>query len=426
MSALNLLETLVSIPSVNPFKYFAGANGGYIGMGAEEQVNTFIEDLLRKAGFEVSRQLLHPKTTVMTPTGPIEAPARWNVLGVRYPSGPWNGKSILFFGHTDTVEVKQNWQSDPFSITKKTEDGRERWYGLGANDMKGGLAAIVDAISSVSPNQYAIKVAFVVDEEFYSFGAHVLCESDFMKDVVLAIAPEIGDGEEAPHEPKDHQSIGLGRTGRVEYDFKITGRACHGADAFVSATAVNAVHESVKLQGALIKDCAAQKRRFEQQGAVSFNSAFISCHQGGAPTLSIPDTASFVLDRTFLPDESPEAELTRLQSMVTGMQDSGEVDPRARITVSTKDRPTPACLPYITPLEGPEIDLLLKAIKSQTRSSSFSIGRSVADENRVAVLGIPTLTIGPTGAGSHTPHEWVDPSSVVRVAEIFKTFIASC
>lgn len=426
MNALHVLENLVSLPSVNPFKYFAGPHGGYIGMGAEEQVNTFIEDLLRKAGFEVSRQLLHPKTTVMTPTGTAEAPARWNVLGVRYPSGPWNGKSILFFGHTDTVEVKQNWQSDPFSITKKTEAGRERWYGLGANDMKGGLAAILDAISSVSPKEYAIKVAFVVDEEFYSFGAHLLCESEFMKDVALAIAPEIGDGEEAPHEPKDHQSIGIGRTGRVEYDFNITGRACHGADAFVSPTAVNAVHESVKLQAEIIKDCTAQKRKFEQQGAVSFNSAFISCHRGGEATLSIPDTASFVLDRTFLPNESPEAELTRLQRVVAGLQSTGVIDSRAHITVSTKDRPTPACLPYITHMEGPEIDLLQKAIKSQTRSSSFSIGRSVADENRVAVLGIPTLTIGPTGAGSHTPHEWVDPLSVVRVAEIFKTLIASC
>lgn len=426
MNSLTLLKTLVSIPSVNPFTYHSVENGRHVGLGAEEHINLFIEDLLRQSGFEVSKQLLHPKTTVMTPNGAVEVPARWNVLGVRYPSGSWNGKSILFFGHTDTVEVKKGWPSDPFAIQERTEGGRTRWYGLGANDMKGGLAAILDAVSSATSNHYAIKVAFVVDEEFYSFGAETLCESDFVKDVALAIAPEIGDGEEAPHEPSDHQSIGIGRTGRVEYNFTIIGRACHGADAFISSEAVNAVHESVKLQAAIIKDCAAQKRHFEHQGAVSLNSAYISCQRGGEAALSVPDTASFVLDRSFLPDEKPDAELQRLRELVATLQKSGEIDPRARVTVTPRERPTPPCSPYITALEGPEIEALLSATRKHTKTISFSIGRSVADENRVAIRGIPTLTIGPTGAGSHTPHEWVDPASVVRVASIFKSFIASC
>ena len=292
--------------------------------------------------------------------------------------------------------------------------------------MKGGLAAILDAVSSISATEYAIKVAFVVDEEFYSFGAEALCTSDFLKDVVLAIAPEIGDGEEGVPQSSSHQTVGIGRKGRVEYDFKVVGRACHGADAFVSTKAVNAVHESVKLQAAIIQDCAAQKRHFEHQGATSLNSAFISCQRGGEAALSVPDTASFVLDRTFLPDESPDAELQRLREVVVALQSSGEIDPRAHITVTPRERPTPPCSPYITALEGPEIEAMLNAIKKHTKTTSFSIGRSVADENRVAVRGIPTLTIGPTGAGSHTPHEWVDPASVVRIAEIFKIFIASC
>lgn len=426
MSALALLETLVSIPSVNPYQYFANPHEGYVGLGTEEHINIFIEDFLRQAGFEVSRQLLHPKTTIMTPTGAVAVPARWNVLGVRYPSRAWNQKSLLFFGHTDTVEVKQNWQSDPFSITKKPAGGREGWYGLGANDMKGGLAAILDAVASETAKEYAIKVAFLVDEEFYSFGAETLCASDFLKDVAFAIAPEIGDGEAEIPQSTNHQTVGIGRAGRVEYNFKILGRACHGADAFISTEAINAVHESVKLQAAIIKDCVAQKRSFEHQGATSLNSAFISYQRGGEATLSVPDTASFVLDRTFLPDESPDAELRRLQALVVTLQQAGEIDPRVNIAVTPKERPTPPCSPYITALKGPEIEAVLGAVKKHAKTISFSIGRSVADENRIAIRGIPTLTIGPTGAGSHTPHEWVDPASVVRVSEIFKTFIASC
>ena len=50
---------------------------------------------------------------------------------------------IGFLGHTDTVEYIDGWDSDPFELTKK--DGK--LYGLGVCDMKGGIAAMLDAVS---------------------------------------------------------------------------------------------------------------------------------------------------------------------------------------------------------------------------------------------------------------------------------------
>lgn len=427
MSALNLLESMVRIPSVNPFQYYARQDGiGFIGLGAETEMNVFIEDHLRTAGFEVTRQMIHSADRLEVAGGVIEIPARWNVLGVRYPRTGWNGKSILLFGHTDTVDVKQGWKSDPFSITRRSIAGRELWFGLGVNDMKGGLAAALHAVCGEEASEYAIKVAFVADEEFYSFGAELLCHSDFLSDVVLAIAPEIGDtiGTESMGSAY-HQQIGIGRTGRVEYDFEITGRACHGADAFVHPEAVNAVHESVKLQAALVDYCASVKREFESHGARALNSAYISHHRGGEAILSVPDRASFVLDRTFLPDESPDRELARLRELISSLQREGRVDPRAAITVIPHPRPTSPCQPYVFTPDHPEIQRLIAVVKRHAGEHSFRIGRSVADENRVAVLGIPTITLGPIGAGSHTNEEWVDPQSVIKLTEIFKDLIAS-
>ncbi len=427
MSALNLLESMVRIPSVNPFRYYTRRDGnGFIGVGAETEMNLFIEDHLRKAGFEVTRQMLHSEDSLEVDGGVIEIPERWNVIGVRYPRTGWNGKSILLFGHTDTVDVKQGWKSDPFSIARRTVAGRELWFGLGVNDMKGGLAAALHAISAEQASEYAIKVAFVADEEFYSFGAELLCRSDFLSDVVLAIAPEIGDTI-SPETPCSvyNQQIGIGRTGRVEYDFEIRGRACHGADAFVHPEAVNAVHESAKLQAALVDYCASVKREFDCHGAQALNAAYISCHRGGEAILSVPDKASFVLDRTFLPDESPDRELTSLRELISSLQREGRVDPRALITVTTHPRPTSPCRPYVCAPDHPEIQRLVGVVKRHAQEYSLRIGRSVADENRVAALGIPTITLGPLGAGSHTNEEWVDPVSVVRVSEIFKDLIAS-
>lgn len=52
---------------------------------------------------------------------------------------------LVFAGHTDVVPVGDlnQWQSDPFLLTAK----EERLYGRGTADMKGGLAAMLDAVS---------------------------------------------------------------------------------------------------------------------------------------------------------------------------------------------------------------------------------------------------------------------------------------
>lgn len=424
--ALETLRAMVAIPSVNPFRYFPRTEGaGYYGLGSEEQMNLFVEERLREAGFAVSRQELHPRKTVVVNGSEITVPARWNVLAVSYPAVEWNGKSILFLGHTDTVDVKSGWTSDPFIVDERIVDGRQRWYGLGANDMKGGLAAILEAVREARAYRYAIKIAFVVDEEFYSFGAEALCESDFLDDVVLAIAPEIGDPSQAGNSDSvSEQRVGIGRTGRVEYDIRITGAACHGVDAFISTDAINAVHESAKLQVEFIRYCQARKRVFRAHGTECLNSAYISHHSGGAPILSVPFQAAFVLDRILLPDESPDDEIASIREFVRNCQRSGTIDPRAEVSVAARPRPTTPCKPYICPLDVAEVDAVLRTIKESGNEISYFIGRSVADENRTAARGIPTLTIGPAGAGSHTSEEWVDPASILKLTDVFRRIIS--
>jgi acetylornithine deacetylase/succinyl-diaminopimelate desuccinylase-like protein len=429
IDALTLLKELVRIRSVNPFEYFhcPEAPGGFAGRGCEFQMQGVLEELLRAAGFEVQRQYLHGDVSVSRQDGTTEVlPARWNVLAKRLPRGNWNGRSILFFGHTDTVDVKAGWKSDPFEIEERVVGSHRFWFGLGANDMKAGLAAILDAVSKSVTSSYAIKVAFLADEEFYSFGAEVLRQSTFLDDVELAIAPEIGETpfDLGTYKVSD-QWMGLGRTGRVEYQFDVTGKACHGSDAFVRADAVNAVHESARLQVALAADCEAQMRVYSTDGIECVNAAYLSFHAGGAAMLSVPDRASFVLDRTFLPDESPEREFRRLEALVEELRQQGAIDPRVSVAIRQKSRPTPPCEPYFFASSNPMVSRVVEAIQSSGYAAVFGIGRSVADENRVALRGIPTVTLGPSGAGSHTSEEWVDPASVERVVRIYRSLLES-
>ena len=65
------------------------------------------------------------------------APGRPNVIGVLDGSQP--GPAVMFCGHIDTVGVEG--MTDPF--TPRVEGGRV--YGRGAQDMKGGVAAMIAA-----------------------------------------------------------------------------------------------------------------------------------------------------------------------------------------------------------------------------------------------------------------------------------------
>ena len=87
-------------------------------------------------------------------------------LAAKLP-GKGGGKSLLLSGHIDTVpRGSEPWRYDPFGAVV---DGR-RLYGLGANDMKGGIAASLIAIEAILEAGVNLRgeVIFetVVDEEF--------------------------------------------------------------------------------------------------------------------------------------------------------------------------------------------------------------------------------------------------------------------
>jgi acetylornithine deacetylase len=90
---------------------------------------------------------------------------RPNVAAVWRGSG--GGRSLLLSGHADTVpRGSEPWNHDPFDACR---DGN-RIYGLGSNDMKGGIAAIILAVEVLREAHVRLRgdllLETVVDEEF--------------------------------------------------------------------------------------------------------------------------------------------------------------------------------------------------------------------------------------------------------------------
>src|SRR5262245_4836742 len=85
--------------------------------------------------------------------------ARWR--------GSGGGRSLLLSGHIDTVpRGSARWSRDPF---RAAIEGN-RLYGLGSNDMKGGIAATLVAVEALKEVGAALRgdllVETIVDEEF--------------------------------------------------------------------------------------------------------------------------------------------------------------------------------------------------------------------------------------------------------------------
>lgn len=419
LDVVSVLEHLVSIDSANPFQTVHGKQGE-IGIGNEAEINVALEGYLKGQGFKTTRQIVQPHAVIDVNGRRVEVPERFNVLAEK-GSGE---KSLLLAAHTDTVEAKSGWKTNPlrlseYDVEDEVEMGRRRLTGLGVNDMKAGIATILAAGWEDPPPGWKIKVAFVVDEEFWSFGAMKLSESDFLNDVAFALVPEIGETSQGP----DVQWIGLGRLGRTEFIFDIEGRACHGADVFTSPEVINAVHQSIKLERAVVDYCESARKEFEMEGVSTVNSAFINLHEGGRGILTVPERARFIVDRSLLPGESAEEEKNRLQEIIDRLHQEKVLDSKVKITVSERPRPTPTARPYFIPPSNPVVQYVTSIVREFAPTLEYGIGRSVADENRLAECGIPTLSLGPHGRRSHTPDEWLDRESLLRVSKIYSQVI---
>lgn len=68
-----------------------------------------------------------------------------------------------FIGHSDTVDIIDGWKTNPFELTQVND----QLFGLGSCDMKGGIAAFLQAISEIQLEKLkkGMKIYITYDEE---------------------------------------------------------------------------------------------------------------------------------------------------------------------------------------------------------------------------------------------------------------------
>jgi acetylornithine deacetylase len=358
---ISLLGELVSIDSVNP-SLVPGARG-------EGEIASVLAARMRAAGLDVEMQAV--------------APGRPNVIGVL--EGRQAGRSLMFCGHIDTVGV--DGMEAPF-----VPDVREgRLYGRGSQDMKSGVAAMIDAARVAAERGFTrgrLVVAAVVDEEYASIGADALV-TRWTADAAVVT------------EPTDLQ-IAVAHKGFAWVEIETRGRAAHGSRPRDGRDAILRMGRVLHRLEALDRELQS-RRPHPLMGTASLHASIID---GGRELSSYPDRCVLQMERRTIPGESGEQAAREVEEILESLaRDDAEFQGEARLTFS---RPA-----YELPRDHPLPGLLSDALATVGHRAE-RVGMSFwTDAAVLGAAGIPTVLFGPGGAGLHGREEYVTVADVI-------------
>jgi len=312
---------------------------------------------------------------------------RPNVLA-RLANG--EGPTLLLNGHVDTVLAARGWSCDPWQGRREGD----RLYGLGAFDMKSGVAAMLLAARALNERRDlwrgTLVVSSVVDEEAYSIGARALVESGLQADYCVVTEPSW-----------DNPVIGA--VGKVLVRGEVTGRAAHGSWPHQG---INAAVEASRLVARLDELPLGWHPRLQA------TQCLLGLHSGSEQyVITVPERATFTINRHIVPGETGESVLAEMRELAASLGSPAQFD----FAIDPPYYP-----PWEIAADHPFVQRFAEAYRAEAgHDPAFAHAMGVADSNYFAAdLGIPTIQFGPRGGGAHQADEWVDVPSIAASVRV--------
>ncbi len=359
--ALRLLCDLVAINSVNP-TLVPGAPG-------ERDVAAAIAEEMKRIGLDVTIDEI--------------APGRPNVVGVLEGRRP--GPTLMFCGHTDTVGVAG--MADPFTPV----DRGGRIYGRGTQDMKGGLAAMIDAARVLAREGFSrgrLVLAAVVDEEHSSLGAEALVQHWHADAAIVT-------------EPTD-LAIAIGHKGFAWIEIEVAGRAAHGSRPAEGQDAILRLGRVLNRLESLDRSLQAGS----PHPLIGTGSLHASVIAGGREWSTYPDHAVLQMERRTLPGDTLSCGLEEVQQVLKELA----ADDATFRAVARQVFSRPA---YEVPSDHPLPAALGEAIERTGGTPRIGGASFWTDAAVLGYAGIPAVLFGPGGAGLHSTEEYVNSADVL-------------
>jgi len=368
--AVEKLKEMIRIPSV---------------VGDEKELAHYLKDELDSLGLEAELHTVQP--------------GRPNIYAKLEGSKP--GKRMNFNGHLDTVPVVDGWDTDPF---EPVVDGN-RITGLGSNDMKSGIACILNTIRAVveSGHEFPGELSFsgVIDEEAYGEGAKAMLKTGYGKVNAIVLAE--------PHPADERKPTALGITGKILYNIHVRGRAAHG---FSPELGVNAVEQAGVILANLEKLHIPEHPRFKG----NYSTLKI---EGGYERYSVvvPAYCRFEVNRLTVPGETKESVIRDMEELI----DSLGLEAEVKVEIK---------LPYYASYEIDRKEPLVKAFEEAYEEvmgakPCFEYSSSITDANTfMGEGGIPCIHLGPFPGGPHQKNEYTLLDSLPPVSRVYALMAA--
>lgn len=276
---------------------------------------------------------------------------------------------LILAGHTDTVPVNGN--------ARAVIEG-DTLRGLGASDMKSGLAVFLELARTVAEPACDVTYVFYALEEVDAVhnGLGVLFRD--RPDLMAGDAAILGEPTDA--------TIEAGCQGTLRLAVHLAGRRAHTARPWMG---VNAIH---RLGPVLAAVEAFDARRPVLDGC-EFREALQAVRvEGGVAGNVVPDTATIVLDHRFAPDrDAAEAEQVVRAAVAPALGDGD--------TIELLDSAAAAAPGLAHPL-------LAALVERNRLTVRAKLGWT--DVARFAARGVPAVNFGPGDPTlAHTQEEWV-------------------
>jgi acetylornithine deacetylase len=303
--------------------------------------------------------------------------------------GPKDRAGVMLSGHTDVVPVEgQDWSKPAFELS----ESEDRLYGRGTCDMKGFVAAAINAAITASKRelQTPLHLALSYDEEIGCIGVRSLI--DMLKDARIRPAMCIVG------EPTG-MMVASGHKGKTALRATCTGQEGHSA---LAPLAMNALHLAMDF-GQAIRD-----KQFEIMATghkdgdydVPYTTLHIGKIEGGTALNIVPNHAIVDFEIRNLAEDDPQEIIADLREAAAKITRNAN-HPAAKIELTES-------WSYPGLLTQQEADVLT-FVKSLTGANS-TIKVAFGTEGGLFSdrLGIPTVICGPGSMmQGHKPDEFV-------------------